>query len=81
MSFTHFILALYSLYTRFNVALIEILTRPKKRGTLIGEIRVIGGICNWKIGLKWNADDADDADFIFSLKWWNDVECGLGSIE
>ena len=26
-------------------------------------------------------DDADDADFIFSLKWWNDVECGLGSIE
>ena len=41
MSFTRFILALYSLYTRFNVALIEILTRPKKRGTLIGEIRLI----------------------------------------
>ena len=41
MSFTRFILALYSLYTRFNVALIEIMTRPKKRGTQIGEIRLM----------------------------------------
>jgi hypothetical protein len=36
----------------------------------------LGGIFDWEIGLKWNADDADDADFIFSLLRWTNRESG-----